>query len=264
MILQSLSKAIREQNWFAVALEFVIVIAGVVIGFQINAWNEERAANAAAEQAVTRLRSESEAVVEFWIESVADAVENDFNRVALLRALEVGQVEQGLEAEVYDGINGLYHYGAFTPPRNVFDELMASGGLRLISDPDASAAVSEYSEQLTFITGMLDQFRTGVSDGISALDGRIFSQFDLSSSTLRRYEYDIELLSQDREFISGIVDGVRNQRVFLFFRLGTLRTAFEMCEALSAAKGERCATAEAGRSQHDAAWAYVNEMREAP
>lgn len=32
MILQNISKAIREQNYYAVALEFVIVIAGVVIG----------------------------------------------------------------------------------------------------------------------------------------------------------------------------------------------------------------------------------------
>jgi len=42
MILQNLSKAVREQNWFAVFLEFVIVIAGVVIGFQITARNAER------------------------------------------------------------------------------------------------------------------------------------------------------------------------------------------------------------------------------
>ena len=46
MILQNISKAIREQNWFAVFLEFVIVIAGVVIGFQVTAWNAERAERA--------------------------------------------------------------------------------------------------------------------------------------------------------------------------------------------------------------------------
>ena len=42
MILARLSKAIREQNWFAVVLEFIIVIAGVVIGFRVTAWNAER------------------------------------------------------------------------------------------------------------------------------------------------------------------------------------------------------------------------------
>ena len=40
MILANLTKAIREQNYYAVVLEFLIVIAGVVIGFQITAWYE--------------------------------------------------------------------------------------------------------------------------------------------------------------------------------------------------------------------------------
>ena len=42
MILARLSRAVREQNWFAVVLEFFIVIVGVVIAFQVTAWNEAR------------------------------------------------------------------------------------------------------------------------------------------------------------------------------------------------------------------------------
>ncbi|WP_412067970.1 hypothetical protein [Rubrivirga sp. IMCC43871] len=52
-ILGRLSQAVREQNWFAVALELVIVIAGVVIGFQVTAWGQARA-NVAKEQAYLR------------------------------------------------------------------------------------------------------------------------------------------------------------------------------------------------------------------
>ena len=42
MILARITRAVRAHNWFAVALEFVFVIAGVVIGFQVTAWNGER------------------------------------------------------------------------------------------------------------------------------------------------------------------------------------------------------------------------------
>ena len=35
-ILGRLTQAVREQNWFAVALELVIVVFGVVIGFQVT------------------------------------------------------------------------------------------------------------------------------------------------------------------------------------------------------------------------------------
>ena len=42
MILTNITKALREQNWLAVAIEFVIVILGVVVGFQVTAWNAGR------------------------------------------------------------------------------------------------------------------------------------------------------------------------------------------------------------------------------
>ncbi|GJL97865.1 MAG: hypothetical protein DHS20C06_16820 [Hyphobacterium sp.] len=58
MILARITRAIREQNWFAVALEFIIVIAGVVIGFQVTAWNAERAEMAAETVIIERLHAD--------------------------------------------------------------------------------------------------------------------------------------------------------------------------------------------------------------
>ena len=43
MLLRRISKHIREQNWFAVGLDFFIVVAGILIAFQITNWNEGRA-----------------------------------------------------------------------------------------------------------------------------------------------------------------------------------------------------------------------------
>lgn len=37
-----LTQAVRQQNWFAVGLEVVIVIVGVFLGIQIGNWNEAR------------------------------------------------------------------------------------------------------------------------------------------------------------------------------------------------------------------------------
>ncbi|HMB39204.1 MAG TPA: hypothetical protein VKO85_09000 [Wenzhouxiangellaceae bacterium] len=36
-------KHVRDQNWFAVSLDFLIVVVGVFIGIQVANWNEERA-----------------------------------------------------------------------------------------------------------------------------------------------------------------------------------------------------------------------------
>lgn len=42
MILRSVMKHVREQNWFAVFLDFLIVIVGVFIGIQVANWNDAR------------------------------------------------------------------------------------------------------------------------------------------------------------------------------------------------------------------------------
>ena len=42
MLLRSLTKHVKDQNWFAVVLDFLIVVAGVYIGIQVANWNGER------------------------------------------------------------------------------------------------------------------------------------------------------------------------------------------------------------------------------
>ena len=41
-IVGRLAQALREQNWFAFALEVAIVVTGVFLGMQANIWNEQR------------------------------------------------------------------------------------------------------------------------------------------------------------------------------------------------------------------------------
>jgi hypothetical protein len=39
MILRSLTKHIKEQNWFAVLLDLFIVVLGILLAFQVTNWN---------------------------------------------------------------------------------------------------------------------------------------------------------------------------------------------------------------------------------
>jgi hypothetical protein len=43
MILNRLSKSIRKQDWFAVLIEFIVVVAGIFAGLQANEWAQELA-----------------------------------------------------------------------------------------------------------------------------------------------------------------------------------------------------------------------------
>ena len=58
MILRRLTQSLKEQNWTAIVIEFVLLVAGVFLGLQVSNWNEARADRAAYEAALSRLGAE--------------------------------------------------------------------------------------------------------------------------------------------------------------------------------------------------------------
>jgi hypothetical protein len=58
MILSSVTKHVKEQNWFAVFVDFLIVVVGVFIGIQVANWNEAQTFNDKEVQLLKELKSE--------------------------------------------------------------------------------------------------------------------------------------------------------------------------------------------------------------
>jgi len=257
MILARISRAIREQNWFAVVLEFVIVIAGVVIGFQVTEWRAQAQKAAAEHLALERLQAESESVVTFWSDTVASSIETNRNRQRFVSRLSEGVLPPDEVDAFENGMITMGFYPAMTPPNTVFNELLASGGLTQISDLEAREAVSEYASAVEFVDGQLVQFRLSVGDFFAFTDNYIMNVYDPESPRLRQIEYDFDALADDPMFVSMMVGAVRNQRVFLFFRIGALRDAIEMCVAVSAAVERPCLTEAYGQMALQAATEFT-------
>ncbi|GJL97863.1 MAG: hypothetical protein DHS20C06_16800 [Hyphobacterium sp.] len=143
MILARISRAVREQNWFAVALEFVIVIAGVVIGFQVTAWNAERAQAARTAAYLDR----------FILDLSTDAEHYEIDRRFRLTVLENG--EAALSARGTTGsieadwqlIRTFWNASQMSgrPTINsTYVELISAGELELIPDSHLRGALTQY------------------------------------------------------------------------------------------------------------------------
>ena len=61
MILRSLTKHVTDQNWFAVFLDFFIVVVGVYIGIEVANWNETRKDGIREEEILADLLEDLEA-----------------------------------------------------------------------------------------------------------------------------------------------------------------------------------------------------------
>ena len=60
MIIQKIADAMRQQDWFTVLLEILIVVIGIFVGLQVDDWNEGRKADIRATDYVARISSELE------------------------------------------------------------------------------------------------------------------------------------------------------------------------------------------------------------
>lgn len=58
MLLRHITKHVKDQNWFAVLLDFFIVVVGILIAFQINSWAEGQADKRSLHIALQRLNDE--------------------------------------------------------------------------------------------------------------------------------------------------------------------------------------------------------------
>ena len=144
MILSRIIHHLKTQNWTAVGLEFLIVILGVVIGFQVTEWNAQRQALARAELLTTRLiedmrdeqwRVEGNAI---YYGQVSD------NAQRAIDALE-GRRSVDDETLVIEAFRATQIF-SFPVIRTTYEELVATGTINLIADQALMAAAVEYYE----------------------------------------------------------------------------------------------------------------------
>ena len=63
MLLRSITQHVKDQNWFAVALDFLIVVVGILIAFQITNWNEKRSERSNEVHYLERLDTELDVIL---------------------------------------------------------------------------------------------------------------------------------------------------------------------------------------------------------
>src|SRR5215212_3207303 len=134
----------REQNWFAIALDFVIVIVGVFLAIQAANWNGARQDRTQERryyaQIIEDLRRDQQ------ILERAQRKTDEFDAAAenTLQAMR-----SGLPPNISAGrfAANIHHAGYLYIPRSTrrtYDELISTGNLGLLRSENAKRAIGEY------------------------------------------------------------------------------------------------------------------------
>ena len=147
MILRRITQHVREQNWTAVGIDFVIVVAGVFIGIQVSNWNAARAEDARERRLLGELRSEVAAsIAQLGVkrEAYAEVGRSGERSVAFLDA------GAACGDDCWDPLVDFYHASQWqqvTVPRSTYDEMRRNGWPRSRAVVDAMEAYHRQADQ---------------------------------------------------------------------------------------------------------------------
>ena len=137
-----LAAAVREQNWFAVVLEVLIVIVGVVIGFQVTAWGQARADRAREAEYLRQLRADLDRTEQIFDEAESSTRKGDRAAAALLLPFRTD--ERPPPDSIYTWLQSATLIDRPKPVTGTAEALVATGDLNLIRDDSLRAAITDY------------------------------------------------------------------------------------------------------------------------
>lgn len=144
MLLRSVTKHIKQQNWFAVWVDFVIVVVGVFVGLQAQEWSNARADRNAERAALERLIVEYQQNLEILD---ADKEKSRKAAVATERLLEMIALETypaEMNEDLAQTIMDCLQNAKFVPALGTTNSLVASGDLRLVGDPEVQRILTQW------------------------------------------------------------------------------------------------------------------------
>ncbi len=204
MILRRLAEGIRQQDWFTVVVEVLIVVVGIFLGLQVDDWNNARKDRIDEQEFITRLHGDL-----LLAEDLSSRVRNRrLGRLeSMITAADVlfARSERDvLSDEECIAVTGTHYFNINVPELPSLSELAATGRMSIIRDTELRSALVE-----------LQQNRSALSMLIALQSARAI---DLPEKYVELIRLEAKYTAEDDEIHSNPkcdLAGMRANRAFL-------------------------------------------------
>lgn len=205
MLLRSLTKHIKDQNWFAVGLDFVIVVSGILIAFQITNWSESRKNKELEEKYLSRLHEEIvnisvQARTENFdisiFENLSEVVQyfSKYNSPSKTLLEPIGKHCRAVSSShIYAGNISL-------PP--TISEMISTAQILLIKDEALRMQIVKFAQAID----EAEQLRQDVQIGRLVLSRKYPEFIALSATDRNQQTCDFSAMAESQSFINDFLD----------------------------------------------------------
>ena len=220
MILRRLAIALGEQNWFTVVLEILIVVVGIYVGLQADAWMSAKQDRVLEAEYLERL--------------VADMEESIVAQQKNIQTFDIGTASIDYIAQLqrsgsFDGVDedrlilGLNNVGWVAPPATTMitiRELQSTGNIALIRDVSVRMAIGQFersyanavfsaSQNLGFMTASAPEVMTWsfMAPKVPGKHKSVTESEDDSYGYFHQYDIERMLRNPDAANITSWISG---------------------------------------------------------
>lgn len=153
MNLRSLYRHVRTHDWFAVGVDFVIVVVGVFVGIQVSNWNGDRLEKRAARAYVERIREDLGTSAQSLESLMTYYVQVKSHALAALDAFDKPQAELG-EQFLIDAFQSSQLLMR-TVERSTYDEILSAGAMNSIPNLEVRRRLANYYKNVAAIEDLM-------------------------------------------------------------------------------------------------------------
>jgi hypothetical protein len=156
MILRRLTQSLKDQNWTAIVIEFVLLVTGVFLGIQVSNWNQSQADVRLGRDYVRRL------IHDLDKDRIATGSELAYYTAVLHSVRETDELLRAANPDARMLISSAYRASEVTytaPVRATWDQIVSSGHLGLLPTNAVESSLSLY---YSFDVGQ-DTYRLGLA-----------------------------------------------------------------------------------------------------
>ena len=149
MIPRRLYEHVRTHNWFAVAVDFIIVVVGVFVGMQVSNWNADRLERRSARNYIERIRediSNSELTLKG---EVAFYRKVEWHAIAALESFDKSKGE--LDETFFINAWRAAYRTARAIDRSTYDEMLSTGRMNSIPNTEIRRRLANYYRNVATI-----------------------------------------------------------------------------------------------------------------
>jgi hypothetical protein len=234
MLLRRVIEHVREQNWTAVGIDFVIVVIGVFFGIQVANWNEARIERELIRGHLSEIADDLRSHLELnaGLETSArlriaavDHIHREAfgselpSRLVLATGAQAAPPAEPFPPELLDNLMGAVNLVRVSVrSRNGYESMTSSGRLALLRNRPLARKIQNYYGWYDDLLDTNTVFRTFRNEGASQQYALGVSVFD------QRPAAEIVALARDNP---GFAAYLRSQREWAIVHHGLLRTVGE-------------------------------------